>query len=81
MPAVPGSAVSVYNNNPGSGRTGYWEIPPNNYNFYTEDEKYKPQELLDMLFTSRIIPSPELKQCATKKGLGKLAVNATDERS
>lgn len=40
--ALPGSAVSVYNNDPGSGRTGYWEIPPNNYDFYAETEKYKP---------------------------------------
>lgn len=34
--------MSAYNNEPGTGRTGYWEIPPNNYDFYTEDEKYKP---------------------------------------
>ena len=38
----PGGAVSKYNNEPGSGRTGYWDIPPNNYDFYSEEEKYKP---------------------------------------
>lgn len=47
MPAVyPAAsqfaAYTPYNNAPGSGRTGYWEIPPNNYDFYTEEEKYKP---------------------------------------
>lgn len=42
LPAYPGNAKSVYNNEPGSGRTGYWEVPPNNYDFYSEDEKYKP---------------------------------------
>ena len=40
--AFPGSAVSAYNNDPGSGRTGFWEIPPNNYDFFAEHEKYKP---------------------------------------
>jgi hypothetical protein len=39
---LPGSALSAYNNDPGSGRTGYWDIPPNNYDFYCEAEKYKP---------------------------------------
>jgi hypothetical protein len=38
----PGGAVSPYNSEPGSGRTGYWEVPPNNYDFYSEAEKYKP---------------------------------------
>jgi hypothetical protein len=38
----PGGAVSKYNNEPGSGRTGYWDIPPNNYDFYSEAEKYTP---------------------------------------
>ena len=42
FPAYPGAAVSAYNNEPGSGRTGYWDIPPNNYDFYCEAEKYKP---------------------------------------
>ncbi len=46
-PAYPGSAVSKYNNDPGSGRTGYWEVPPNNYDFYTEEEKYKPNVQAD----------------------------------
>jgi len=45
--AYPGSAVSKYNNDPGSGRTGYWEIPPNNYDFYSEEEKYKPNVQAD----------------------------------
>lgn len=26
----------------GSGRTGYQSVPPNNYPFYDEDEKYVP---------------------------------------
>jgi hypothetical protein len=26
----------------GTGRTGYLPVPPNNYPFYTEDEKYVP---------------------------------------
>ena len=26
----------------GSGRTGYQPVPPNNYPFYNDDEKYKP---------------------------------------
>ena len=42
FPAYPGGAVSKYNNEPGSGRTGYWNIPPNAYDFYTEEERYKP---------------------------------------
>ena len=46
-PAFPGSALSKYNNDPGSGRTGYWEVPPNNYDFYTEEEKYKPNVQAD----------------------------------
>lgn len=41
------AAFSPYNNVPGSGRTGFWEIPPNNYEFYTEEEKYKPQIMPD----------------------------------
>lgn len=42
FPAYPGGAVSKYNNEPGSGRTGYWNIPPNAYDFYSEEERYKP---------------------------------------
>lgn len=45
--AYPGSATSKYNNDPGSGRTGYWEVPPNNYDFYSEEEKYKPNVQAD----------------------------------
>lgn len=37
-----GSVKSEYNPTPGTGRTGYMTIPPNNYPFYTEEEKYKP---------------------------------------
>jgi hypothetical protein len=43
----PAGAVSKYNNDPGSGRTGYWEVPPNNYDFYSEEEKYKPNVQAD----------------------------------
>ena len=32
-------AFSKYNNAPGTGKTGSYNIPPNNYDFYTEDEK------------------------------------------
>lgn len=28
--------------NSGTGRTGYMAVPPNNYPFYSEDEKYVP---------------------------------------
>ena len=47
MAALTGGAVSKYNNDPGSGRTGYWEVPPNNYDFYSEAEKYKPNVQAD----------------------------------
>lgn len=48
MPSiVPGSALNIYNNEPGSGRTGFHEIPPNNYEWYSEDEKYKPNVQAD----------------------------------
>ncbi|GLC42997.1 hypothetical protein PLESTM_001411000 [Pleodorina starrii] len=33
---------SKYNPTPGTGRTGFLRVPPNNYPFYTEDEKYTP---------------------------------------
>ena len=46
-PPYPGSAASPYNNDPGSGKTGFWEIPPNNYDFYSEVEKYKPNVQAD----------------------------------
>ena len=32
-------AYSVYNDQPGTGKTGMYEIPPNNYPFYSEEEK------------------------------------------
>ena len=32
-------AYSKYNNAPGTGRTGLYGVPPNNYDFYTEEEK------------------------------------------
>ncbi|KAK2079390.1 hypothetical protein QBZ16_003081 [Prototheca wickerhamii] len=35
-------AVTKYNPTPGTGRTGYVSVPPNNYPFYSEDEKYVP---------------------------------------
>ena len=73
--AVPGSAVSVYNNDPGSGRTGYWEIPPNNYDFYCEDEKYKPLVQADGGILSSARPARrqaararEARRCARRPG-------------
>lgn len=35
-------AKTKYNPTPGTGRTGYMPIPPNNYPFYNDDEKYVP---------------------------------------
>jgi len=35
-------AVSKYNPTPGTGRTGFINVPPNNYPFYNDDEKYIP---------------------------------------
>jgi len=35
-------AFSKYNNAPGTGKTAGYNIPPNNYDFYSEEEKYKP---------------------------------------
>ncbi|KAK9823441.1 hypothetical protein WJX72_002787 [[Myrmecia] bisecta] len=34
--------ASRYNPTPGSGRTGFLSVPPNNYPFYSDDEKYVP---------------------------------------
>ncbi|KAK9832968.1 hypothetical protein WJX74_003142 [Apatococcus lobatus] len=34
--------MSPYNPTPGTGATGYLAVPPNNYPFYSEQEKYKP---------------------------------------
>lgn len=34
-------AKSKYNDSPGTGRTGLYNIPPNNYDFYTAEEKYE----------------------------------------
>eukprot|EP00877_Chromochloris_zofingiensis_P002825 jgi/Chrzof1/12543/UNPLg00494.t1 len=33
---------SKYNPTPGTGRTGFQPVPPNNYPFYSEDEVYTP---------------------------------------
>lgn len=69
-PPQPGTVPSKYNNEPGSGRTGYWEIPPNNYDFYSEDEKYKPQVQADgAVFSSawgrgRVASSPSARLAA-----------------
>ena len=32
-------AYSVYNDQPGTGKTGMYEIAPNNFPFYGEEEK------------------------------------------
>ena len=32
-------AFSKYNDKPGTGKMGYFDIPPNNYPFYMEEEK------------------------------------------
>ncbi|KAK9868405.1 hypothetical protein WJX84_002515 [Apatococcus fuscideae] len=37
-----GDAASEYNPTPGTGSTGYLPVPPNNYPFYSDEEKYKP---------------------------------------
>ncbi|KAA6421379.1 MAG: hypothetical protein FRX49_08656 [Trebouxia sp. A1-2] len=42
MLGVYDSNTSKYNPRPGTGRTGYLHVAPNNYPFYSEDEKYKP---------------------------------------
>ena len=39
---IQNDAVTKYNPTPGTGRTGYMAIPPNNYPFYNEEEKYVP---------------------------------------
>ena len=39
---IQNDAVTPYNPTPGTGRTGYMAIPPNNYPFYTKEEKYIP---------------------------------------
>jgi len=71
MPHVPGSAYSAYNNDPGTGRTGYWEIPPNNYDFYTEEEKYKPVVQADggilSMWEPMYNPTPEQAEIDRKK--------------
>ena len=44
MTEVPRTeAYSKYNDAPGTGRTGMYAIPPNNYDFYTEEEKCVPR--------------------------------------
>ncbi|KAI3435551.1 hypothetical protein D9Q98_001616 [Chlorella vulgaris] len=42
-----GDAVTKYNPTPGTGRTGFLPVPPNNYPFYNEDEKYVPMMQAD----------------------------------
>lgn len=65
------AAFSAYNNIPGSGRTGYWDIPPNNYDFYTEEEKYKPQVMPDGGILShwepQYNPTPEQEEIDRKR--------------
>merc|ERR1712037_110396 len=39
---IKSDAVTKYNPTPGTGRTGYMPIPPNNYPFYKDEEKYEP---------------------------------------
>merc|ERR1711933_568131 len=39
---IQNDAVTKFNPTPGTGRTGYMPIPPNNYPFSTEEEKYVP---------------------------------------
>jgi len=68
-PAFPGSALSKYNNDPGSGRTGYWEVPPNNYDFYTEEEKYKPNVQADGGILSSARPGDGSKDAQLPSGL------------
>ena len=36
------NTVSLPRARPGTGRTGYMPIPPNNYPFYKDEEKYEP---------------------------------------
>ena len=56
-------ATTPYSNAPGSGRTGYVDIPPNNYDWYDDDEKYKPVVQADGGVLSRwepmYAPTPE----------------------
>jgi hypothetical protein len=33
---------SASNPSPGTGRTGFMYVPPNNYPFYNDEEQYKP---------------------------------------
>ena len=35
-------AATKYNPTPGTGRTGFMNVPPNNYPFYSDEEKYVP---------------------------------------
>merc|ERR1712072_1681080 len=39
---IQNDAVTKFNPTPGTGRTGYMPIPPNNYPFYKGEEKYVP---------------------------------------
>ena len=40
--STPGSQIDSGSPSAGTGRTGYVSVPPNNYPFYSEDEKYVP---------------------------------------
>ena len=51
-------AFSKYNDKPGTGKTGYFDIPPNNYPFYMEDEKCVFFPLVYFLFSSFALRSP-----------------------
>jgi hypothetical protein len=51
-------AFSKYNDKPGTGKTGYFDIPPNNYPFYMEDEKCVFFPLVYFLFSSFPLRSP-----------------------
>ena len=53
-------AVSKYNPTPGTGRTGFMNVPPNNYPFYSDTEKYVPVMQADGAFPSRLAPALQL---------------------
>lgn len=49
----------------GTGRTGFLSVPPNNYPFYNEDEKYVPVMQADGGQLSGRLLLPRLRRCAT----------------
>lgn len=59
--------MNAYNNEPGSGRTGFHEIPPNNYEWYSEDEKYKPNVQADGGILSREQARPVTRRLLFQK--------------